>query len=439
MSRRRLLTRWLTPGLGVKRWLLILLGGIIILAISLDLLWGQLVAAGLSFPLSPGRGLPAWTAWLSGLLLTLAGLSLTGWGIFGLNRTFLQAYAPGGQIDPADVVERVYHTRRRRRGPKLVAIGGGTGLSALLRGLKAHTDNITAIVTVADDGGSSGKLRRSLGVLPPGDFRNCIAALADDEALITQLFQYRFRTLPAGPDRETGGLEGHSFGNLFITAMAEVTGSFERALLESGRVLAIRGQILPSTLDNVTLCAEVAAEDGARRVAGESAIPKARWPIERVYLEPNNVKAYPGAVRAILDADLILIGPGSLYTSVLPNLLVEDITRALQSSGAPKIYICNVATQRGETEGYGLREHFAVLERHIGPGIITHILANDNFSHPLPDAGEVDLVQLDLSPNEGYNLIVADLVDAGKPWRHDSTKLAGTLFDWFEAYLAREA
>ena len=255
--------------------------------------------------------------------------------------------------------------------PKVVAIGGGTGLSTLLRGIKAHTPHVTAIVTVADDGGSSGRLRRELGVLPPGDFRNCIAALADDEALITQLFQYRFG--------QGTGLDGHSFGNLFITALAAVTGSFERAVVEAGRVLAIRGRSLPSTLDNVNLVADLrrAAPSGLFRVQGESSIPKAGQPIDRVFLRPDNARAYPGAVRAILNADLIVAGPGSLFTSILPNLLVDGIRQAVATSTAVKLYVCNVATQAGETDGFDLGDHVSALQRHLGRNLFPNVLAGD--------------------------------------------------------------
>ncbi|MFQ5612367.1 MAG: uridine diphosphate-N-acetylglucosamine-binding protein YvcK [Anaerolineae bacterium] len=439
MAKRRALVRWLTPGLGVKRWLLVLLVGITILALGLALFLRDLYGLTGYPPFIRVLALQFWPRWLRALTFGGIGLGLTALGVFRLNHTLLQAYTPGGQVDPAEVAERVYRSRRRRRGPRLVAIGGGTGLSALLRGVKHYTDNITAIVTVADDGGSSGRLRRSLGVLPPGDFRNCIAALADDEALTTQLFQYRFPSSPPGSDRETGGLEGHSFGNLFITTMAEVTGSFERALLESGKVLAIRGQIVPSTLEDVTLCADVAAEHGAERVSGESAIPKARWPIERVYLEPDGVRAYPGAVRAILEADLIALGPGSLYTSVLPNLLVADIAEALRSSQAPKVYICNVATQRGETDGYSLADHVAALDRHVGPAVFSHVLANNNLAHPLPDEGTVTLVPPEVPPGFTYEVVSDDLVDNTRPWRHHPAKLAAALFEWYGTYDARGA
>ncbi len=310
--------------------------------------------------------------------------------------------------------------RQRGRDPHIVAIGGGTGLSTLLRGLKAYTSAISAIVTVADDGGSSGRLRRELGVLPPGDLRQCIAALAEDEALMTQLFQYRF------PE---GGLEGHSFGNLFIAAMAAITGSFEKGILESGHILAIKGRILPATLQDVTLYADLREERQGRlsRIAGESQIPKANGTIERVYLQPDRVRAYPVAVQAILDADLIVIGPGSLYTSILPNLLIEDITQAVRASRAFKVYVCNVATQRGETEGYTVYDHVAALVRHVGPGLVNAVLANENTSFPLPSQSGVEFVQLGPPLGEGVQLVTADLVDPARPWRHDSARLAQAL------------
>lgn len=312
--------------------------------------------------------------------------------------------------------------------PKVVAIGGGTGLSTLLRGLKAHTPHITAIVTVADDGGSSGRLRRELGLLPPGDFRNCIAALADDEALITQLFQYRFG--------QGDGLNGHSFGNLFITALAAVTGSFERAIEEAGRVLTIRGCILPSTLEDVTLVADVAGAPGAAsagltRVQGESAIPKAGLPIERVFLRPDRVRAYPQAVRAILCADLIVAGPGSLFTSVLPNLLIEGIRQAVSASSALRIYVCNVATQPGETDGYDVGQHVKALQRHVGQDLFPYVLVNNNLA-PTREAPQLQPVALCDTTGESYEVIEADLCDLDVPWRHDSGKLAALIMRFYD-------
>ncbi|MFN8455511.1 MAG: gluconeogenesis factor YvcK family protein [Anaerolineae bacterium] len=335
--------------------------------------------------------------------------------------------------------------RQRQGGPKVVAIGGGTGLSVLLRGLKHHTDNIVAIVTVADDGGSSGKLRRELGVLPPGDFRSCIAALADDEALITQLFQYRFRS--------GQGLEGHSFGNLFITAMAGITGNFEKALYESGRVLNIRGTILPSTLENVTLMAEVKEGSHTRKVEGESVIPAVKLPIERVYLEPDTPPPFPPALQAILSADLIVAGPGSLYTSVMPNLLVAEIVAAIRASTAPKIYICNVATQPGETDDYSLDAHVRAIEIHTqtdqflnpddssnefsqtpssGYHLFNYVLANNNLKYPIPASMKLQPINPTPPSDQSYEVVQADVVDEEHPWRHDSVKLAHQLMDWYK-------
>lgn len=333
----------------------------------------------------------------------------------------------------------------------MVAIGGGTGLSVLLRGLKHHTENITAIVTVADDGGSSGRLRRELGVLPPGDFRNCIAALAGDESLLTQLFQYRFRS--------GQGLEGHNFGNLFITAMAEITGSFEKALYESGRVLNIRGTILPSTLQNVTLLAELNEGSQTRKVEGESAIPEAKLPIERVYLEPDAPYPFPPALQAILNADLIVAGPGSLYTSIIPNLLVAEIVTAIRASNALKIYICNVATQPGETDSYSLDDHVQAIEVHtrvsddqpiataalpigkevtagLNKCLFEFVLVNSNLAHPIP--ATMKLKPVTPAPSGGsYRVISADVVDEQHPWRHDPIKLADQLMDWYKKQAKR--
>ncbi len=424
-NRLRGALRWLYPGMHVKRWLLLMMFGITVTGLGVAYMLREIY---LSWTFPPvfyyltlqfiGR---EWRALLFGLL----GLGAIAVAVYQLNRSLLAAFLRPGQYDVAEVV---YQHWQRDRGPKVVAIGGGTGLSTLLRGLKEYTDNITAIVTVADDGGSSGKLRRQLGVLPPGDFRNCIAALADAESLMTQLFQYRFG--------EGEGLDGHSFGNLFIAAMAGVTGDFERALLESSRVLAVRGQILPSTLENVTLVAELRGEelDGESSepqvVEGESHIPESGKPIERVFLQPDDVPAYPGALRAILDADLIVAGPGSLYTSVLPNLLVADIVKAIRVSRAKKVYVCNAATQRGETDGYSLGDHMDALHRHVGPDLFPNVLANDNFSHPLPDVAGVEWVTLDHAPDAPYKVFTADLVEAARPWRHDSAKLARWLIQF---------
>ena len=406
--------KWLTPGIGVKRWLLLLACGIALLSLGSSFLLRELyplpnVFYYITFQFIP-RGLRAG-------LFGLGGVAAVAFALIGLNRTLLEPFI---EADPEKLIDAVQRYRRRERGPKVVAIGGGHGLSVLLRGLKQHTSNVTAIVTVADDGGSSGQLRRELGVLPPGDIRNCIAALADDEALMTQLFQYRFGKVQS--------LNGHCFGNLFITAMAEVTGSFERAVLESGRVLAVQGRVLPSTLRDVTLMGDLRAEPvGISRVTGESSITEARGVIERVYLEPDDAAAYPEAVRALLDADLIVAGPGSLYTSVLPNLLVPDVARAVKASRALKVYVCNVATQVGETDGYSAGDHASVLEAHVGAGLFPIVLVNDRLDVDFDAPPGVELVQADSLPGAEYQMVTTDLVDRARPWRHDSDKLARAL------------
>ena len=418
---------WLRPGLGIKRWLVFTGGGIILLTIGLALFLQDLYETHNHPDLSRPTILQFWPGWLLAGLFGLLGLAVIGYGLYRITQMLVSTFLPR-RLDAIAMADMLHSARRRGRGPKIVTIGGGTGMSNLLRGLKNATSNITAIVTVADDGGSSGRLRRSLGILPPGDFRNCIAALADDEALTTQLFQYRF-----SKKENDDGLGGHSFGNLYITTMAAVTGSFEQALVESGRVLNIRGQILPSTLRDVTLYADLVAEaEGATRVHGESAIPKAPYPIERVHLEPDNPPAYPGAVRAILEADLIVLGPGSLYTSLLPNLLVPEIAQAIRVSPAPKVYICNVATQKGETDGYTLADHVAAFETHLGPGFLTHILVNNNLSHPLPTELRRDLVIPKLPDKMRYCLVEVDVIDEAGPWRHDSQKLARCLINWYQ-------
>lgn len=420
-ERTRSYLKWLRPGIGVKRWLLMLAIGIVLMGIGVGLI------VGLAYPVSQVwryLSLHFLPLWARAVLFVLAGFALVAGGLLGLNRVLLSPFVRDGQ----EVVEVLYRHRHGAQGPKVVAIGGGHGLATLLRGLKAYTSNITAIVTVADDGGSSGRLRRALGVLPPGDFRNCIAALADDEALITRLFQYRFPAVSA-----EAGLDGHSFGNLFITAMAEVTGSFERAILESSRVLAIRGEVVPSTLYSVTLMGDLREEAAqVRRVAGESQITQTGGSIERVYLEPDDVPAYPRAVRAILEAELIVAGPGSLYTSVLPNLLVKEIAQAIAASRALRVYVCNVATQRGETDGYSVGDHVAALERHVGRGLFPIVLANDNFAYAGALPQGVEPPRLEIPADATYTLITADLVDPARPWRHDSEKLAHTLMQLLE-------
>ncbi len=416
--------KWLTPGLRIKRWLALLLFGITVLAVGLAQLIVALYRHGRWPTLIEWVTLRPLPIWLRMIGAALIGFGAIGVALYELNRSILAPFVVRRRESLIDVV---YAHSRRQRGLKVVAIGGGTGLPSVLRGMKAYTSNITAIVTVADDGGSSGKLRRELGVIPPGDLRNNIAALANDEDLMTQLFQYRFAH---------GGLEGHSFGNLFLSALAGITGDMDRAVAETARVLAIEGRVLPATLHDVQLAAEVrvSGEERLRRVVGESRIPEVGGRIERVYLQPDNARAYPEAIRAILSAELIVIGPGSLFTSILPNLLVNGITEAIRASRAYCVYVCNVATQPGETDGFTVAEHVLALEKHIGRGVLDAVLANN--SYPSKNAGEhTHYVRPDANDHPvfaRYVVHLSDLTDPQRPWRHDPAKLAQALLRLYQ-------
>jgi uncharacterized cofD-like protein len=401
----RTITRWLTPGIHIKRWLALALVGLLATAIGMAYLLIPLLGSRLNNDITRNAAL----ALLLGVLCLL----------ISAYRLYYTLLAPYRYLQEGRIADLVYTHSRKQRGLKVVAIGGGTGLPSVLRAMKPYTANITAIVTVADDGGSSGRLRREMGVLPPGDLRNNIAALADDESLMTQLFQYRF---------QTGDLEGHAFGNLFIAALSGVAGGLENALVEIGRVLNIQGSVLPATLQDVHLLATVRQPGKGRplKIQGESQIGDFGGQIESISLVPENPDAYPASVLAILDADVIVIGPGSLYTSILPNLLVKGITEALRETEAHKVYVCNVATQPGETEGYNVADHVEALERHIGRGVFGTVLANN--AQPTANAGENTVYVQPVSDQHEiahrYRMIYTDLTDPERPWRHDPQKLA---------------
>jgi uncharacterized cofD-like protein len=406
----------------VKRWLLLLVAGIVLLSLGLAYLLRYLYA---------DLAYPAWVYYLTlqflprqvrAALLGVLGIGLTAVALLQVSRSLLRPFVLPGQ---ENVGQRVFRHHQRRRGPRIVALGGGTGLSTLLRGLKEYSDNITAIVSVADDGGSSGKLREATGMLPPGDMRQCIVALSEAEGLTGRLFEYRFT--------DDMGLGNHNFGNLFIAAMADVTGSFEQGLIESSRVLAVRGRVIPSTLSQVTLAADLRVDNGRnghgwQRVVGESAIPAARQQVDRVFLQPESVPAYPEAIKAILEADIIITGPGSLFTSVLPNLLVPSIAAAIRASSAQKLYICNVATQPGETSNFDVDAHVRALKRHVGD-LFPVVLANDRLIASTGAQAHLEPVALPDEPPQDYVLLTADLIDEERPWRHDPVKLARVIMD----------
>jgi uncharacterized cofD-like protein len=425
--------------MNVKRWLLLLVVGVIFvsLAIAMGLAW---IYRNVEFPDEVTALVQVLTLQFiphpyREVVVGLPGIALVVYAAYQLSRSLLTALLPPSPVGQTlSLADRVYNHRYSKRGPRIVAIGGGTGLSTMLRGLKKYTGNLTAILTVGDDGGSTGRLRRDMGILPPGDFRNCIVALADAEPLMADLFQFRFQ-----PGSGTG-LEGHSFGNLFIVAMMGVTGDFEKAVAETSRVLAVRGQVFPSTLANVTLCAEMT--DGSR-IVGESKIAEERKPIKRIFLQPDRPAGYPEALRAILDADLIILGPGSLYTSILPNLLVNDLARAVRLATATKVYVCNVATQRGETDHFTVEDHVNALVAHVGEGFFDYILANNNFEsidkikpewqvHPVGQ-GETE------RQIHGAQVVLADVVNVANPLRHDPDKLASRLLRLWERAPARGA
>lgn len=414
----RWLLKLLYPGLGVKRWLLLLfVSFLLILGASLALILGIPGLSGLI------RGVLNRFLALTGggrvnlfitLFLGVALLIVAGIGFF---RSLLRGVAPRN----ATFVDILYQSRYLRRGPRVVVIGGGTGLSTLLRGLKHFTSNITAVVTVADDGGSSGILRGELGMPPPGDIRNCLVALADTESLLEQLFQYRFK--------HGDGLGGHSFGNLFLAAMTQMLG-FQTAIKESGKVLAVRGKVLPVTASNVQL--KATCVDG-KVIWGESNIGRASSAIQRLELVPHDAQALDEVLEDIAAADAIVVGPGSLYTSLLPNLLVGGVAEAIRSSTALKFYVCNIMTQEGETSSYTAADHLEAIYQHIGPGIFDYIVVNnqsipsDTLERYAQEGAEPVLVDWERLRQLQVKILAANLLQPGPVARHNPSALARCL------------
>lgn len=413
------LQRWMRPGMGVKRWLLMMFVGLTILATAgalfIRILFREVPAdslAGRAFELISLNFLPDP---LRPILVIAIGAGVFLYGLWRLLNALLEPFP--ARREP--LVELVYQKRSLARGPHIVALGGGTGQSTLLRGLKEVTSNITAVVTVADDGGSSGKLREQLGVPPVGDIRNCIAALADAEPAMGSLMQYRFPANEAEP-----GVAGHALGNLIIAAMADITGDFEEGVRGANRVLAVRGQVVPVAGEALNLSAELA--DGST-LDGQSRIGRSRG-IRRVWLSPASIEANREAVEAIRSADLIVLGPGSLYTSLLPSLLVPGIRSALEQATGLRVYVANVATQLGETEGYTLSEHVAALSAHDVGHLIDVVLANDDTSARVPSGYPAQPVRIDLPRNDARpRLEIAAVVDPDNAHRHDPQRLTQAL------------
>lgn len=412
--------RWLMPGLQVKRWFALIFAGAVLMTLGVLILF-DIKPIFYTMEFIRNIAMNVSTEWIAfAIVMFGAGMFFKGW-----QKTNLSII---DGVDNQSLLENLYRRRKLNRGPKIVAVGGGTGLSMLLKGIKHITNNITAVVTVGDDGGSSGRLREEMGILPPGDIRNCIAALAGDEDLVTKLFQYRFKT--------GEGLEGHSFGNLFLTALCSITGDMVRAVKESSNVLSIRGRVLPSTLDDMKLVAEM--EDG-RIIHGESNIPEAHGKIKRLFTDPQNCKALDDVIAAIKDADLIILGPGSLYTSVIPNLLIKEISEEIAKSNAKKIYVCNIMTQPGETDSYNVSDHVNALMQHAGSRkIIDTVLVNDTLPSNLAQKYQMSgsyPVKIDAENIKklGVKIFSRKLIQDSKEGlvRHSSNRVARAIYYWY--------
>ncbi len=405
-SQTNIIVKWLYPGIGIKRWIGLSAFGVILLVIGTRYL----------------RSEEFWGIQIIDTVIVISGIIILILGIKMMMRSFIAVFAPASR--GGELVDILYQKKQLGRGPKIVTIGGGTGLSVLLSGLKEHTSNITAIVTVADDGGSSGRLRQEFDILPPGDIRNCLVALADAPTLMRDLFQFRFNT--------SSELSGHSFGNLFITVMTRLTGDFEKAIKETSKVLALRGQVIPSTLHNVVLVAQ--HTDGST-TKGETKIPAAHRPIKRVTLEPESPQATPDAIKAIQEAQVIVLGPGSLYTSIIPNLLIKEITDALVESTAIKVYVCNAMTQPGETDGFSASDHIRVLASHSSSKAMDYCIINTGEIPPevlkryAHEGAYLVINDRKKIENMGYRVIEDDFaIIEQNVIRHDAVRLAKIIF-----------
>ena len=418
----------LVPGIALKRWLA--LGALGTLMIGLGIVFY------LRISLWPGFTSLAEIVSLRGEPAIVRAVVFIGLGIiiavaaatyFARSLTTLRVRRRHWRLLDSLYIERVLGA-----GPKVVVIGGGSGLPNLLRGLKHYTANITAVVTVADDGGSSGRLRTELGILPPGDIRNCLVALADSEDVMQRLMDYRFSS--------NGQLDGHSFGNMFIAALASIGGDFYQGVEMAGELLAIRGRVIPSTSVDVTLVARTVS---GQPLIGESRVGAAEDPLQSLALLPTDAAAHPDATRAINEADMILLGPGSLFTSIVPNLLVPQIASAIKNADALKIYVCNVAAEPGQTVDFSVLDHLQVIRRYLGPGAVDLVLANNNFEAQAdtPDPQGVfvpaDLVEVAQPWRDMSICVLADVIDTAKPTRHDPTKLATVIADTYRDYRGR--
>jgi len=412
--------KWLYPGIRVKRWILLSVLGVAVVILGT----GRFINEDLLlFKIGDG-------------VLILLGIVIIIAGVRSMIQSFLSVFLP---YFGEDLVDIVYKKRYLERGPRIVTIGGGHGLATLLTGLKEYTTNLKAIVTVADSGGSTGRLREEFGVIAPGDIRNCIVALANAPSLMGELFQFRF-------DKDSE-LKGHNFGNLFITAMTQLTGDFKKAIEESSKVLAIRGKVIPSTLNKVDLIAEY--QDGTQ-VIGEAKIPEKNVPIKRVYLAPiasdvsKKIQPTLEAIEAIKNAQVIVIGPGSLFTSILPNLVIKEIANAIAKSSALKIYVCNVMTQHGETDDYRASDHLKALIEHTSPRIVDYCVVNSKipeesllakYKQEKAFTTMADSLKI---KGMGYKIIEGNIIHTTDFVRHDPDKLARVIINAFRREAIRK-
>ena len=415
---------WLYPGINVKRWLFLFTIGVLLCAMGLAFLFNfQIMGAieELVFQFTYTM-----TGKYSNVLVVVVGglFVFFGFGfmVYGTRKTIKSVVTSIMPEQSGSLMEKVFVQRKLTHGPNITVIGGGTGLSTLLRGMKYITNNCTAVVTSADDGGSSGRLRKELGIIPPGDLRNCLTALADREPLMERIMQYRFEG--------DSPLAGHCFGNLFIAAMAQAEGDMEEGLKATSQILKVRGNVVPSTLEDIQLQAEMS--DGTI-ISGESKIPEARKRIRKMMMLPADAPATKGAIEAIKKADVLIFGPGSLYTSVIPNLLIDGIREAIIEADAIKIYVCNVMTQPGETDGYGAYEHVKALVDHVGKNFLDYVIVNDEkitaeqlkqyFAEgAMPVTPDVEKIR-----RLGITVIPANLISKKDLVRHEPKKLSRVL------------
>lgn len=419
------LLKWLYPGMKFKRWLLLFAAGVMIVSLGIAVVFNYKYIDHIEEAIF--RAVYLWSGGydykytaIAGLAMVVAGASIMLVAAKFIIKSVITVLLPSNPSEK--LVDLIYEKRMLGKGPAITVVGGGHGLSVLLRGIKQATSNVTAVVTVADDGGSSGRLRQDLGMIPPGDLRNCLVALADTEPLMEKLFQHRFEG--------SSELSGHSFGNLFIAAMTQVTGDVETALKESSKVLAVKGQVLPASKEFVRL--DAIMEDGTV-VCGESQIPEAHKRIHRVKLYPEHAEAVQSSLDAIRNAEAIVLGPGSLYTSVIPNLLVEGIGDAICRSKAVKIYICNVMTQPGETDGYTVSMHVKAIMDHAGRNAVDYVIVNstpvpEDLKQKYAETGAYPVVVDDDALNQlGVGIIKADLITSKDAIHHDPKKLCDSV------------